>query len=67
MIHYALICDKRHEFEIWFKNSADYDRQRKRGYTRRSQADALITITDGLGKTTSVSYAAIGFREIPPD
>ena len=30
MIHYALICDKRHEFEIWFKNSADYDRQRKR-------------------------------------
>ena len=31
MIRYALICDKRHEFEIWFKNSADYDRQNKRG------------------------------------
>jgi hypothetical protein len=31
MIRYALACDKRHEFEIWFKNSADYDRQRKRG------------------------------------
>ena len=30
MIRYALACDKRHEFEIWFKNSADYDRQRKR-------------------------------------
>ena len=31
MIRYAIACDKRHEFEIWFKNSADYDRQRKRG------------------------------------
>ncbi len=31
MIRYALACDKRHEFEIWFKNSADYDHQRKRG------------------------------------
>jgi hypothetical protein len=30
MIRYALACDKRHEFEIWFKNSADYDKQRKR-------------------------------------
>lgn len=30
MIRYALICDQRHEFEIWFKNSADYDRQRRR-------------------------------------
>ena len=31
MIRYALACDKRHEFEIWFKNSADYDSQSKRG------------------------------------
>jgi hypothetical protein len=30
MIRYALVCDRRHEFEIWFKNSADYDRQCKR-------------------------------------
>lgn len=30
MIRYALICDKKHEFEIWFKNSAEYDQQRKR-------------------------------------
>lgn len=30
MIRYALVCERRHEFEIWFKNSADYDRQRKR-------------------------------------
>jgi hypothetical protein len=30
MIRYSLVCDHRHEFEIWFKNSADYDSQRKR-------------------------------------
>lgn len=31
MIRYALVCESRHEFEIWFKNSADFDRQAKRG------------------------------------
>ncbi len=31
MIRYSLICDRRHEFEIWFRNSADYDKQAKRG------------------------------------
>ena len=31
MIRYSLICEKKHDFEIWFKNSADYDRQAKRG------------------------------------
>ena len=31
MIRYALICDHKHSFEIWFNNSADYDKQSKRG------------------------------------
>jgi hypothetical protein len=31
MIRYALACERRHSFEIWFKNSADYDKQAKRG------------------------------------
>jgi hypothetical protein len=30
MIRYALVCDKKHAFEIWFGSSADYERQRKR-------------------------------------
>lgn len=30
MIRYALVCDKKHEFDIWFGSSADYERQRKR-------------------------------------
>jgi len=31
MIRYSLICDRKHDFEIWFQNSADYDKQAKRG------------------------------------
>ena len=31
MIRYALICDKRHEFESWFADSASYGKQLKRG------------------------------------
>jgi hypothetical protein len=31
MIRYTLVCDKRHEFESWFQNSAAYDKQVKRG------------------------------------
>jgi hypothetical protein len=30
MIRYALVCDKGHEFESWFADSAAYDRQAKR-------------------------------------
>jgi hypothetical protein len=30
MIKYALVCDKGHDFESWFADSATYDRQRKR-------------------------------------
>jgi hypothetical protein len=31
MIRYALVCERKHNFEIWFNSSADYDKQRKRG------------------------------------
>jgi hypothetical protein len=31
MIRYALVCDKHHEFESWFANSAAFDKQAKRG------------------------------------
>ncbi len=30
MIRYALVCDKSHEFESWFADSAAYDKQTKR-------------------------------------
>jgi hypothetical protein len=31
MIKYALVCERKHNFEVWFSDSSDYDRQRKRG------------------------------------
>ena len=31
MIRYALHCDHAHDFEIWFQDSTDYDKQAKRG------------------------------------
>ena len=31
MIRYALVCDRGHDFESWFQNSAAYDKQVKRG------------------------------------
>jgi hypothetical protein len=31
MIHYALQCGEGHEFEGWFRNSADSEKQLKRG------------------------------------
>ena len=30
MIRYALVCERKHQFEIWFNSSADYDTQRNR-------------------------------------
>jgi hypothetical protein len=32
MIRYDLICEKGHEFDAWFSDSAAYDKQRKRGF-----------------------------------
>ena len=31
MIRYNLVCERTHEFESWFANSAAYDKQAKRG------------------------------------
>ncbi|MBI4275993.1 MAG: DUF1178 family protein [Rhizobiales bacterium] len=31
MIRYALVCDHKHQFEVWFANSADHDNQAARG------------------------------------
>lgn len=32
MIRYSLVCDKAHEFEGWFSESADFDRQKASGF-----------------------------------
>src|SRR5690606_14177406 len=32
MIRFSLICDAEHKFEGWFRNSEDFDTQKKRGF-----------------------------------
>jgi hypothetical protein len=32
MIRYSLVCNKGHDFESWFKNSATFDKQAARGF-----------------------------------
>ena len=32
MIRFSLICDQAHEFEAWFRNNDDFDKQAKRGF-----------------------------------
>ncbi|MBX3584333.1 MAG: DUF1178 family protein [Rhizobiaceae bacterium] len=32
MIRFSLICEHDHEFEAWFRNNEDFDRQKKRGF-----------------------------------
>lgn len=32
MIRFSLICEHDHEFEAWFRNNDDFDRQKKRGF-----------------------------------
>lgn len=32
MIRFSLICDQAHEFEAWFRNNDDFDKQARRGF-----------------------------------
>lgn len=32
MIRFSLICERAHEFEAWFRNNDDFDKQAKRGF-----------------------------------
>jgi hypothetical protein len=70
MIRYALACDKRHEFEIWFKNSADYDRQRKRGLVTcpacgSGKVEKTI-MAPALGRSSKVISASLPVEPTAP-
>jgi hypothetical protein len=41
MIRYDLICEKGHEFDAWFSDSAAYDKQRKRGFVECSVCGSI--------------------------
>ena len=63
MIRYSLACERRHAFDIWFKNSADYDRQSKRGLVTCPECGsakvekALMTPSLGRGTKKRASIA----------
>jgi len=64
MIRYSLICERKHDFEIWFKNSSDYDKQAKRGLVTcpacgsAKVEKALMTPSLGRGSKKRESAAA---------
>jgi hypothetical protein len=41
MIRYALRCERGHDFESWFQNSASYDRQVRRGLVTCPACDSV--------------------------
>ena len=68
MIRYALACERSHEFEIWFKNSADYDKQAKRGLVTcpacGSQKVEKALMTPSLGRSSRKSAPAAAPPEV---
>jgi hypothetical protein len=70
MIRYALVCDRKHEFEIWFKNSADYDKQAKRGLVTcpscGSEKVEKALMAPSLGRGTRKGSSDAMAIEVPP-
>jgi len=72
MIRYGLVCERRHEFEIWFKNSADYDQQRKHGLVSCPACGsvqvekAIMTPSLGSGTRKGVRARAPEAAPAPP-
>jgi len=64
MMKYALVCERKHGFEIWFSDSSDYDKQRKRGLVTCPVCDSKkiekAIMAPALGRGTRKRPAAIG-------
>jgi hypothetical protein len=70
MIRYTLVCNKRHEFESWFANSATYDKQVKRGLVACPMCGSpkveKALMTPRLARTDTSSARNIGPGAPPP-
>jgi hypothetical protein len=68
MIRYSLVCERKHDFEVWFKNSADYDKQSKRGLvscpTCGSEKVEKALMAPSLGRGTKKGRSEIA---VPAD
>ncbi|WP_300540533.1 DUF1178 family protein [Maricaulis sp.] len=65
MIRYALVCDRAHEFEAWFSNSASYDDQVARDLVECPHCGSTLV----RKAVMSPAVATAGRREddIPPE
>ncbi len=71
MIRYDLICDKGHEFDGWFSDSASYDVQRERGLVEcthcgSQKIDKQIMAPRIAAKSNSRADVASGMMMTPP-
>ena len=73
MIRYSLVCERKHDFEVWFKNSADYDKQSKRGLVTcpscgsEKVEKALMAPSLGRGTKKGSSDIAVPIEAPPPE
>ena len=58
MIRYALICERKHEFESWFQDSTTYDKQVKRGLVTCPQCGSAKS--SGAGRHSPRNRPAAG-------
>jgi hypothetical protein len=69
MIRYSLICERQHDFEIWFKNSADYDKQQKRGLVSCPECGSAkvekALMAPSLGRGTKKGASAPAAEIVP--
>src|SRR5512145_902226 len=70
MIRYSLVCERRHQFEIWFKDSADYDKQAKRGLVTCPTCDSAkvekAIMAPSLGRGAKKGKRAPAPAEVAP-
>jgi len=66
MIRYTLVCDKAHEFESWFADSAAYDKQAKRKLIACPQCGSTSVEKAIMAPRLSSATKAKGEREAPP-
>ena len=71
MIKYALVCERKHDFDIWFSDSGDYDKQRKRGLVTCPVCDSKkiekAIMAPSLGRGTKKRSARVEAPMSPPD
>jgi hypothetical protein len=65
MIRYRLQCTARHEFEGWFRNAADFDKQAKRKLVACPECGS-VDVAKALMAPNVVTAKSRGARKVPP-